>query len=256
MNEPRTLLEDAYIMACKELLIRPYESEKIDTIIPELVGAQNEFPLVEKDTGGQFGKYADLAGIWDAIKEPLRKHNLFITQYEDLQPDKSTVLVTKVIHISGQWISSRHLLRSKAEYAASGSKQNPDHAYAGQLTYFKRYALIGLLGIFVDDDTVEGKPEPKTRKVEQLLGAELTSLPRHSETTAGDANEEGPTVQEMVDFANKRLKPTDKNEKFLNGFQKRHGTINFTVDTPIEILGPAYDELLASWQEFQKKLGR
>jgi hypothetical protein len=148
------------------------QSRDITSIVPALIKAQGSISPIGTDRMGVHARYATLPEIWEAIKVHLQANDLFLTQGEVVLPDKSTVLVTTLMHKSGQFISTSHLLRSKAEL--QGSK-DVNMAYAGQLTYFKRYSLCGLLAIFVDRDLVEEgaeKPQQRQAAPQNISGAE------------------------------------------------------------------------------------
>lgn len=160
---------------------RKHQSEDVKDIIPALIKAQGEFGRVGAFNKGVYGKYATLSDIWDKVGDPLLKNDLFLTQFEDVTFGHPPVLVTRIYHKSGQWIESRHALRPKAEL------KDPTMDYGKQLTYFKRYALVGLLGVFVDRDMVEEEEQqykqqekPKTshfmQKPDAILKEEAVTI--------------------------------------------------------------------------------
>ena len=115
-----------------------------------------------KDTKGYNYKYADLASVWGACRDPLSRNGLAVTQIET-QNERGDVLVTILGHSSGQWVRSVMDIRVKA---ASG--MNELQARGSVLTYLRRYALSAIVGIApAEDDDGKGgagyqsKPEPK-----------------------------------------------------------------------------------------------
>src|SRR5690242_12757833 len=65
-------------------------------------------------------RYADLAAVWDAIREPLSKNQLSVTQ--TIEPNGSGLyLKTTLRHGSGQWVSSMYPLPSGAKPQELGS---------------------------------------------------------------------------------------------------------------------------------------
>ena len=87
-------------------------------------------------------KYADLASVIDAIKKPLADNGLGYTQTTHIQ-ENALVLVTKLMHASGQWIES--------EYPLPLVPDKPQ-AMGSAMTYARRYALAALCGIAAEED--------------------------------------------------------------------------------------------------------
>ncbi len=119
-------------------------SETITTIMPAFIKAQGSFSkAVKSATNPHFkSKYVALDGVIDAIAEPLRDNGIAIVQQTDIV-DAGTVLITRLIHESGEWIASRYPVHPvKADPQGEGSA----------LTYARRYALMALVGIAPEDD--------------------------------------------------------------------------------------------------------
>jgi len=119
-------------------------SESITAIMPAFIKAQGNFaPAVKSATNPHFkSKYVALDGVIDAVAEPLRKEGIAIVQMTDVE-DAQTILVTRLIHASGEWIGSRYPVHPvKADPQGEGSA----------LTYARRYALMALVGIAPEDD--------------------------------------------------------------------------------------------------------
>lgn len=119
-------------------------SDTITKITPALIKAQGEFaPAVKAKVNPHFkSKYVPLDVVIDAIAEPLRNNGIAILQQTDIQ-DARTVLVTRLIHESGEWIAGRYPVHPvKADPQGEGSA----------LTYARRYALMALVGIAPEDD--------------------------------------------------------------------------------------------------------
>lgn len=103
-----------------------------------------EVTVVSKRTGGKYTfKYATLDQIYDTIRKPLTQNGLWIVQPLESDGNGKYRLVTRIIHESGQEISSvTPLLVEDASNQSFGSA----------LTYMRRYALCSLLGIAADED--------------------------------------------------------------------------------------------------------
>lgn len=120
-------------------------SEQINEIAAALAKAQRAIEGAKKDSVNPHFKnrYADLAAVWDACREPLTVNGLAA-----LQPvchrDGRNVTVTRIVHSSGQWMEDDGipLLLSKEDMQGLGSA----------LTYSRRYGLMAMVGIAPDDD--------------------------------------------------------------------------------------------------------
>lgn len=86
-------------------------------------------------------RYADLAAVIDAIREPLATNGLSFTQTTEIR-EGGFVLVTTLRHASGQWVASEYPLPVGAKPQELGSA----------LTYARRYSLSAIACIAADDD--------------------------------------------------------------------------------------------------------
>lgn len=86
-------------------------------------------------------KYADLAGIREAVVPALNMNGIAVVQ--TLDGDAGAVCVlTRLIHTSGQWIESRCPLPAAPDMQKMGSA----------ITYARRYSLSAICGIAADED--------------------------------------------------------------------------------------------------------
>jgi hypothetical protein len=105
--------------------------------------------------------YADLATIWDVIREPLTSEGLSVLQLPCEAPAGNVGLLTILGHKSGQSVAERFFLALK-------DSSNPQQA-GSAFTYMKRYALLGVAGIASEDDdgnAAAGKPSPAPASVD------------------------------------------------------------------------------------------
>ena len=119
-------------------------SESITKIMPAFLGAQSKFAPAVKGKDNPFfkSKYVPLDAVIDAVAPALRDHKIVIMQQTDTEEGR-TVLITKLIHESGEWIAGR--------YPVHPIKSDPQ-AEGSALTYARRYALMALVGIAPEDD--------------------------------------------------------------------------------------------------------
>jgi hypothetical protein len=123
-------------------------SESIKEISAALLEAQKSMVAVSKDSQNPFfsSTYADLESVINAIKEPLNNAGIVFLQTID-HFDDLTILETRLLHKSGEWISSHTPIVVK-------DKNNPQAMGSG-ITYSKRYALQAICGLPTTDDDGE-----------------------------------------------------------------------------------------------------
>jgi hypothetical protein len=148
------------------------QSEQINELMAALAKAQGQMRAAIKDsTNPHFkSRYADLASVWDACREPLSNNGLAVTQTVQCDGDKQ-FLVTMLGHASGQWIKSLICLPI----------QKPGPQELGScLSYCRRYGLASMVGVFQDDDDGE-KVEapyraPKTSAIPSLSASQISAI--------------------------------------------------------------------------------
>jgi hypothetical protein len=123
------------------------QSENINEITLSLIRLQSELDFASKDSSNPFfkSKYADLATVWATCRDLLTKNNLAVVQQMDILETKN-VLITSLIHSSGQWFKS---------IAPLNPVKNDPQGYGSAITYMRRYSLCAILGIIQDDDDGE-----------------------------------------------------------------------------------------------------
>lgn len=137
-------------------------SETITKIVSAICKFQGALEPVKKDSANPYfkSKYADLASVWDAIREHLAKNDLCVLQEPSTSGTK-LILTTTIMHSSGEYI------RSSLEFPVT--KQDPQ-GYGSAITYARRYALQSITGIAPEDDdgnaasgTKPSRPNPYER---------------------------------------------------------------------------------------------
>jgi hypothetical protein len=119
-------------------------SNSIIKIVPALLASQKKIEAVEKKADNPFfhSKYADLNSLIDACKSILNANDILV-----LQPIVDGHVETRLIHISGEWMSSRTRIVSKSE--------NDPQAQGSAITYARRYGLQSMLFMSAEDDDGE-----------------------------------------------------------------------------------------------------
>ena len=110
------------------------------------IKAQKEIKTALKDSKNPHFKstYADLESVWDACRDALHKHGLAVMQLTDLDASGVPVLITRIVHESGQHVEGRYPLLSK-------DPNNPQTTLAA-LTYARRGSLAAACGVVQSDD--------------------------------------------------------------------------------------------------------
>jgi hypothetical protein len=167
----------------------------IAKIASALHQVQGQLTAVSRSSEGYNYKFADLASCWDSVRQPMADAGLALIQTTYVTAEGENVLVTTLLHTSGEWISGELLVRPvKADPQSLGSS----------LSYARRYGMMGMLGISASDDdgAAASKPatkaaarEPNTKLREQYKALWSRCLkagidPRELETIAADSTDE------------------------------------------------------------------
>ena len=140
-----------------------------------LCEAQGEITGAKRNKVNPFynSNYADITAVFNAIREPFYNNGLSITQLFDVLDNGTPVLITKLMHTSGEFIEGKMLL-PKVEDAQKFGKL---------ITYYRRYSLMSIAGIPAEDDDAnevcpQNKPSVKSKKTTPLP----PQPPRNDET--------------------------------------------------------------------------
>ena len=123
-------------------------------------------------------RYADLASVWDACREPLASNGLSVIQMPGPVENGQMSLTTQINHSSGQWVRETMTIPlSKVD--AQG--------YGSATSYARRYALAAFVGVSPDDDDGNAASkrapanDPATGPaISDSQFAQLTTLAEHS----------------------------------------------------------------------------
>lgn len=143
-------------------------SEQLSELAKALAKAQSKIKNAIKDsTNPHFkSKYADLASVWEAVREPLTSNGLSIVQtFSNIENKISCT--TMLLHESGQFIKDTMTMTPQ---------QNTPQAQGSCATYLRRYMLQAIAGVAPDDDdgnaaTGNGVPngKPTTSEIKTTL---------------------------------------------------------------------------------------
>ena len=137
-----------------------------------LVKCQTQIKVALKDSANSHFKsrYADLTSVMLACKDALAANDLAVLQLSRIHESGTPVLVTRIIHVSGEHI--------EGEFPLVCKDPNDPQKLGSAVTYARRYALAAALGITADDDDGQAasghnvapsvaKPAPAANKTEE-----------------------------------------------------------------------------------------
>lgn len=152
-------------------------SDNINEISTALHAAQSDMGGAKKESANPFfkSKYADLTSVMIAIKQPFADNGLSFVQCP-LMTDQGVGVITRIMHISGQWIESELVLPLvKLDPQAAGSA----------ISYAKRYSLQSMAGVPSTDDDGEfamQRTNPQASLISQDGVKEINKLIVDTET--------------------------------------------------------------------------
>lgn len=155
-----------------------------------LVKAQSQIRGAIKDSLNPHFKnrYADLGSVWDACRDALHKNGLAVIQLSDVDASGAPVLLTRIIHESGQHIEGRYPLVCK--------DPTDPQKLGSATTYARRYALAAAIGIIQEDDDGQAAatkpqapaaaaPKPAGNPMAELFAAHKLEYPGALEAAIG-----------------------------------------------------------------------
>jgi hypothetical protein len=129
----------------------------ISNLAAALALAQGQIKSASKDaTNPHFkNRYASLASVWDACRSALAANKLSLSQHPSADVQRKEVSVTTILlHASGEYLQST--------LAAPLTQMTPQ-AIGSAITYARRYALSGIVGIAPDDDDDGNATQPQVK---------------------------------------------------------------------------------------------
>lgn len=127
------------------------QSASIKNLAQSLILFHIKMGKVAKSSTNPFfkSKYAGLPAILEAIADPLNESGLIFTQF----PNEDGLCTTLIHAESGEYM--------QAQFKMLPVKQDPQ-AQGSAITYARRYSLVSILGLNVDEDDDGNKAsEPK-----------------------------------------------------------------------------------------------
>jgi hypothetical protein len=142
-------------------------SPTLTALAPAFVAAQAAFHDAAKSRTGQVGQqkypYATLEDCLDAVRAPLAAQGLAIVQAVE-----GAIMVTTILHRSGEWVESHHPVTIDNNPQRQGSAT----------TYARRQGLMAALGITsTDDDDDAGRASSTKADKERRQASHHASWP-------------------------------------------------------------------------------
>lgn len=168
-------------------------SDQIAELAKALAKAQAAIKnAVKESTNPHFkSRYADLASVWDAVREPLTSNGLSVIQIPS-NSDNKVQCTTMLLHESGQFVR---------DTMGMTPTQNTPQAQGSCLTYLRRYMLQSVAGVAPDDDDGnEASKKGNQSDGQKKLDNKTTQSPV---VETKDANVPNPTAPATFDKSNK-----------------------------------------------------
>lgn len=119
------------------------QSESIAQLAAALAKAKLEKkPLKESGTGNR-GKYSTLEDYEEAYEEALANNGLSIVFKPTLIAQDKYVLVTRLVHSSGEWMRSSLPIDSDEK----STQLNEEQGMGKSISYMKRYSYAAMMGV-------------------------------------------------------------------------------------------------------------
>lgn len=153
-------------------------SPEIGALAQALAKAQGELTAATKDRENPFFKssYATLASVFEAIREPFSKNGLAYSQPTRIDEHGNVVVVTILMHSSGQWIAG--------EVSAKPAKNDPQ-GVGSLISYLKRYEIQAMAGIASADDDDDGNAATLPDKLQQQRQPQIPQRTHQAEDLSG-----------------------------------------------------------------------
>ena len=170
--------------------IMSQDISKLAEALSKFQGALQGVSKTKQVSSGTYSyTYADLAEIWDAIREPLRENGLSVSQvYVD--ENNYMKLITVLMHSSGQWIrSSLLIVCAGLKIQQIGSLQ----------TYNRRYALSAILGISTEDDDDAHAVDESSKREGSKESPKRNKTPATSSEEPTISSEDAQEIERLID---------------------------------------------------------
>jgi len=215
------------------------QSESINELAKALSTAQAEKLFALKDSKNPFfnSKYADLSSVWEVAREPLTNNGLSVAQTMDIYQDGSPIIVTTLMHTSGQWIKSR--LHVKPE------KDTPQ-GLGSAITYGRRYSLAAMIGICPEDDDAEGAMSRDKKSTKKSAPKSRPAPQQSAPATTPHATATQAQTRKIFALGKEKQLTSDETAKVARWHRKGEKMTKAEASALIENFDKRFDEYLES----------
>lgn len=142
-------------------------------VISALIAVQKELEPLKANATSHHGKFANLAGVMDALQPLLSKNRLAVVQMP-VSNSGACSLQTRIIHEDKSEVSSTITIPLQ--------RANDPQAYGAAMTYGRRYALLCMFGMVTEDDDAASASTSLEKILRELCSA--TDMNELSQTKA------------------------------------------------------------------------
>jgi hypothetical protein len=155
----------------------PLPAEPCKTLAEALAALQARLPRVAKTADAQYGKYADLTVVSEALMPVMSELGLSFTGCPTVRDDGKFVLAYALHHTSGEGLEGFYPLPT------SGTPQQVGSA----ITYARRYTLCAVTGLAPgdDDDDGQGAEQEHQQRLRQPVSAQDRERAKTTHLKAG-----------------------------------------------------------------------
>lgn len=196
--------------------------DQLKELYDALSKAQSEIEGTKKGKVAGHGnwsyKYADLATVWDAIREPITKNGLSIIQMIHGVNTDNMLCVTRITHRSGGSIESQMPILFNEDKVSN--KTTPIQALGSAITYTRRYSLMAMIGIAPEDDDGEaasatkGEIDEKKKKDFDEINEKIKNLDNDVKQLLNDSF---PSRKDKITFCKDHKWDADEMRRVLSG---------------------------------------
>ena len=180
-----------------------------------LCAFHRDVSTIHKEAHAQYGKYADLAAVLSTVLPALSKNGLAVVQTFEPCADAEQVLVTTLLHTSGERIESRLPL-------VVPKGRNPLHDWGGATTYSRRYALLAILSLSAGIEDDDGEHATQTTTVAPKMTSASEPVIKGERKRLNSVNPERLGQQEKEELVNAVVAlPPGRREEVVAAFKAR-----------------------------------
>lgn len=130
----------------------PLQSVEVDKLTQAFIEARKKFKPFKEDSKANYGGYVSIDEIKGCTNQALLDNGLSLTQTRTFNQGQA-FLVTKLMHVSGQWQASYVPL------VIGSSVKNIDQALGAAMSYNRRYELYGLFSFKGEESDPDASPD-------------------------------------------------------------------------------------------------